>query len=251
MQGTRVTARIGEHLHVVSPAGDTGLDKVTLLVSAAPVVGHPYLLGFATPALRTLRGDAADLVADKDGGTPQARLRGDGGAGAVQRGRGRRRRAPAPGGGPLQAAEGAPRVDGPAREAGVGEGEGEGGGGGWPVPAPGGAPRPSAEVMPASGGSLAVRPRQPGSAAGGAPRGSHRAPGPGGSSAGDALSRPRRRPPVLLPAPPAPLPARPAPSGRRRPSPHPLPGRLPPFAPPSLRRAPATARTSLPAGPAP
>ncbi|GAA2463491.1 peptidoglycan-binding domain-containing protein [Streptomyces macrosporus] len=52
---------------MVDPAADTGLDNITLVVSPAPVVGHPYLAGFAGPALRALRADAADLVADHDG----------------------------------------------------------------------------------------------------------------------------------------------------------------------------------------
>jgi hypothetical protein len=52
---------------MVDVAADTGLDKVTLVVSAAPVVGHPFLAGFARPEVRTVRADAADIAEDADG----------------------------------------------------------------------------------------------------------------------------------------------------------------------------------------
>ncbi|EWC59869.1 hypothetical protein UO65_4872 [Actinokineospora spheciospongiae] len=52
---------------MVDVAADTGLDKVTLVVSSAPVVGHPFLAGFARPEVRGIRADAADLADDSDG----------------------------------------------------------------------------------------------------------------------------------------------------------------------------------------
>ncbi|OLR92891.1 peptidoglycan-binding domain-containing protein [Actinokineospora bangkokensis] len=52
---------------MVDAAADTGLEKVTLLVSAEPVVGHPFLGGFARPELRNMPAEATALIADSSG----------------------------------------------------------------------------------------------------------------------------------------------------------------------------------------
>ncbi|MET9479621.1 hypothetical protein [Streptomyces sp. NPDC006638] len=57
---------------MVDGAPDNDLTHVTLLVSAAPVVGHPFLSGFATPAVRGARADASFLVDVPEGWGHQA-----------------------------------------------------------------------------------------------------------------------------------------------------------------------------------
>ncbi|MFJ1596542.1 peptidoglycan-binding protein [Streptomyces sp. NPDC088261] len=58
---------------MVDGVPDNDLTHVTLLISAAPVVGHPFLSGFATPAVRGARADASFLVDVPEGWGHQAR----------------------------------------------------------------------------------------------------------------------------------------------------------------------------------